>query len=604
MAKNAFWDAVNGYELPNESPAAKRTGKRFFSRSISGSITRKKKKVTSLGLFRAMDWLSRLISYTSTKAYGAAFLSFGLVTLLLHFVKDYTEFRAAATTGDIITFIVCAVVSVPLLLFDRPMCIALQDFPLTDLILFEFFCVKRMHRTEKHGSIPTLLAIAIATALAMLECLIQTELLVLAIAAFAVAYIAIVSPEFALLSSFLLIPYLPHFPYGDIALPVMIAIGLLSLIRKVIYGKRVVHIEQYDFFIGLMMLMVLISGIFIKGYDSFTSSLGMLLISAGYLLCSNLITNRRLADRALCAIVLSSLPASVIAIADLVGGILNGDFPEILNTGLTGGFSDPSELAAYLLVTLVLTTALIKQSHGAQRGAYALIFTVQLVALALTAQRFALIALLLGGLVYLALNLRGFAAFAIALIMLLPYAVFLIPENILSIVFADTVGGLTAGEVVSLWRASFAVLLDNLWVGMGIGATSFREEFASPEFVGVTDVHNTFIELGLEAGVFAVACFVILLLIRLRHTSVYHRYLKNSQVSTLSPIVLVATFVILMFGTVDYILSDAAVAYLFWSVFGIGAASLRVAKREHDDRVLYFDGGASATSSVVDIELR
>ena len=48
-----------------------------------------------------------------------------------------------------------------------------------------------------------------------------------------------------------------------------ILLAVLSFIRKVVYGRRAFFIEQYDIIIGVMLLVILISGIFIKGDDSF-----------------------------------------------------------------------------------------------------------------------------------------------------------------------------------------------------------------------------------------------------------------------------------------------------------------------------------------------
>ena len=101
----------------------------------------------------------------------------------------------------------------------------------------------------------------------------------------------------------------------------------------------------------------------------------------------------------------------------------------------------------------------------------------------------------------------------------------------------------------------------------------------------------------------ALVCFVVILLVRLRHRAAYYKYTKTSQVSTLSPMFSVTIFALLVLGATNYIWSDVSTAYLFWSVLGLGSATLRVAKQEHDDRVLYFDGARSATSAMVELDL-
>ena len=56
-------------------------------------------------------------------------------------------------------------------------------------------------------------------------------------------------------------------------------------------------------------------------------------------------------------------------------------------------------------------------------------------------------------------------------------------------------------------------------------------------------------------------------------------------------------FALILFGMTDYIFYDAGMYFAFFTVFGIGSALLRIAKREHDDRIGYYsnmDNNASA----------
>jgi hypothetical protein len=44
--------------------------------------------------------------------------------------------------------------------------------------------------------------------------------------------------------------------------------------------------------------------------------------------------------------------------------------------------------------------------------------------------------------------------------------------------------------------------------------------------------------------------------------------------------------------------------YLFWCIFGLGSAALRVAKSEFDDRIAYFSDGSTEDASSIDISIR
>jgi hypothetical protein len=65
-----------------------------------------------------------------------------------------------------------------------------------------------------------------------------------------------------------------------------------------------------------------------------------------------------------------------------------------------------------------------------------------------------------------------------------------------------------------------------------------------------------------------------------------------------------AVFALICFGTFANVFADITVYYLFFSVFGVLSATLRIAKKEHDDRLGYYGDSRSADSSVIDIRLR
>jgi hypothetical protein len=54
---------------------------------------------------------------------------------------------------------------------------------------------------------------------------------------------------------------------------------------------------------------------------------------------------------------------------------------------------------------------------------------------------------------------------------------------------------------------------------------------------------------------------------------------------------------------VNYIWSEPTAYYIFWCIFGMGSATLRVARKDYDDRVLYYEETSAVDSSVIDIEI-
>ncbi len=604
MAKHTVWDFLNGYEVPLADDGTRSvTGSRFFSRSVTGSVRRKRKNSFVRGLINLWKNVSRVLSYTAMKSYGATLLSYGIVTFLGYFLADYMSFVFLGQEY-LITGILCALLAIPFLLSDKPFAIAIQDTRVISFILFDFFSVKRAHRIDsEYPSIPIPVSIIIGTLLGGLGYFVELWWVISGFFALLLIYVTFLSPEFAFILSVIALPYLSYIPYSKILFPALIALTLLSLIRKVIYGKRVVFFEQYELLIGLMITAILISGIFLKGIESFTSSLTMISLAMGYILSGNLITNRRLADSTLNAVVMSSIPVSLYSVYTLIRMLSLGG-ASLAADGISSTFASCGECAVFLTVAVVFAVALVKQSQGGIRVTYFLIFILDLCALCMTGELFALAALVFGILAYNAMKTKLLAIPLMLIASMLPYgAVFassFIPDNILTYLS----GVKSVSELKSLWTSCFDAIGDHPFFGIGIGVDSFVKEMVNYGVEGFTDSSNVFIELALEAGVVTFVCFALMMLIRLRHRANYHVYIKQSQVSAASTFAGVAIFCMLSFGATECLWTSESSFYLFFTVFGMGAATLRAAKKEMDDRVLYYEDARAVDYSAIDIEIR
>ena len=145
------------------------------------------------------------------------------------------------------------------------------------------------------------------------------------------------------------------------------------------------------------------------------------------------------------------------------------------------------------------------------------------------------------------------------------------------------------------------MFLDNIFIGIGVGEEAFSEEFLkyAEDSVTAPHSHNLFLEIGCEIGIFALIGFLYLLLIRVRHRATYARYVRNSSVDNISTLSGTALFALLIFGMSDYVWYSSSTYYLFWVVFAIGSATLRISKSEYDTlRASACDGKADTSASV------
>lgn len=595
MARSDLIGLIGGYE--------KKNGKRqrsFYSKRISGTVTLNMKRFLDSRPLKLMRSLTDLFSYATAKTYGIFLLSFGLISLIIQFVKDYFGVFGGLSLSALIIGAAFAALSIPLLLVDVPISVMLQRFKPTEIIFFEFFCIKKLYYTGGERALHPLFAALFGALLAALGIFIPLWWIALGLGILLFVGLTFLSPEFAFFFSLLALPFMPLIPGYTAIMAVAALLGALSFIRKAIFGKRVIFIEQYDLLIGVMCFAVLASGIFRGGLDSFVGGILTVAMALGYFLSANVVTNRRLGDCAVNAVVISSIPTSIVSIVTFVTTLHRGDGGYFLREGISATFDTKGAAAAFFLVAAIFSLTIAKESHRGIRALYSVIFILNLMSLFLTGMLFAFLALLIGYLAYVALKSGGWLALYLPILFLLPYLIFFFPESALSSLPDATY----ADGSAEVFRASLLAFKDNIVMGVGIGIDSFTATMAKYGIESFESSGNLFLELGLEAGIFALLAFLMLLVVRLGHRAAYQRYVKNSQLSKLSPMMSVTVFALLVFGSLEHIFRDPSIMYLFWCVFGIAGASLRVCKREYDDRTLYFEDTKSSNSSVISVYIK
>ncbi len=604
MARRPFWDMIDGYEVPKDDGGEPLPlGERFFVREISGVMTSEMKRRSTTRFYKLLNSFSRIITYTRAKVYGAAALTFSSFSFIFGLLGYYLGFVSDIPTANLVSCAVFSLFGALLLFSEKPVPTMIQDNKFFDFIFFDFFCIQRVHRRTGEASINMAVGVVFGAILALASMFVSPIYFIVGILGILYITVAMGSPEFSYITSILLIPLINIIPGAEHLFLSIIILTAISFVRKVIYGKRVIFFEQYDLLIILLMFTVLISGIFIKGMDSFASSAVLCIMSLGYYLTSSMITNRRIADRVMNSVVVSAVPVSVVSIISyIVRSVSEGKFTSPSEPLL---FGDTSVAAAFLLVAVSFSFAHMIQTHTLHKKlSYIASLIITLTALFLTGEVFAITALLLSVIAYFVFKLKKPLALIFALILfILPMGVYLIPAEILEkiFVFIPSVG--SYGEYIQALTCSLKELSENLFLGIGIGAESFAEEM---DGLGISarNSGNLFLELALEAGVLALIFFVSLLIARVRHrVKYYSQYIKGSVVKHSQPVVSAAVCALIFYGMFSYIWSDVAMFYLFFAVFAVESAMLRISRKARDERILYYEDAKSSESAAVDIEL-
>lgn len=597
MNKSSIWEAFFSKDENLSSDESKKKGQ-FFTREISGSITTRLKKILSSRLFRFVRAISSLISHIPARIYGTALLCFGLLGAAIYFVGISGD----KSIANPIVSIILSCIAIPFLFSEKPLPIFLQDFAPTDYLFFEFFCMKRHSAMENERKIPIVVAMIIGFIPAILSIFVPFWQIALIIGIVICVIIGMESPEFIFLSSLIALPYLRYIPNSDLVFAIALIIALASLIRKVIYGRRVLYFEPYDIILGIMLLFILVSGIFVKGVESFSGSVRMIILALGYTLSGNLITNRRLANLSAKSVIFSGAVSSVVSVIQLIVIAIGSDGP-LFEERLSSILARQDGVATLLMAATVFSFGFVKTANARQKTLLVVSSTLSVLALIISGEFFAIIAILLCIPAYLIIKSNKLPIVFLPLLLAVPVLTLFLPNAALNVIFTYSPSVVSAEELFDLWGKSVMLFINNIFVGIGIGSESFAQEMANMNIFGYTDSSNLFIELGLEAGVFALIFFIAILFVRMKHRSRQYLYVRNSQIELMSNMSAACLFCFLAFGTVNYLWSDISAYYLFWCIFGIGSATLRVAKKDYDDRALYYEESSALDSSVIDIEI-
>lgn len=563
----------------------------FFAKEISGVGFSYMRGPVLTRIDKALDRACKRTAYTTARAYGYMMLSFGILSLIIHLARYYFEENPTVLPATLIASAAIAIVGVALALVDKPMCVALQDFRLTDLIFFEFFSIKRMPRDVGERGIPPIVCIFIGMIPAAISYFVPILAIVGVIGALIFVTVSFISPEFPLIFTILAVPYINAVPYTDLALSVLLGVTILSFFRKVMLGKRVFIFGISDVLLLLLATVVVAFGVIGGGSASTEASLLIALFTLGYIPTANMIVNRRLADCASNAVVISAIPSAVYSVVNYLIHLANG---ELIHS--SAFMSTPDALAAHLLVAVAFSAFLFKAARGGARLFYSGAISLFLIALFTTTTAPVLIVLLVSIPAFLLVTRTRLPRELLIILYLVPLAVFFLPTAALY-TLSDTLDmSVTLSEMRAGFFDSLRLFLDNLV--MGVGADMVSSDGVSVFAAG------TMLGFALRFGVLAVVILLLILALRLAQASLYSRYINASSLRYLSAMTLISMFMLLTLGWFADLTYSPEVYLFFFLVFGLSTAALRVSRSEYELSLGYFGDNIDVDSSDADITIR
>ena len=552
----------------------------FDSLSIRGAGS--SIRVIKNAVSKTFGALSEKFVFTSARSYGAMSIAYGLLSLFLYFGKNYFLELPEANVASLVIGIVFSVVGVPLLFFDKPICTFFSDFFLTDFILFEFFSIKRMDKTDAVPGFSVLPSVVIGFIPALIGLFVSPLYVVSAVAIIVFISIAIVTPEFPIIFALLVAPYLSPIPDTGAALASLSLLSFVSFGFKVIMGKRSYHLEIYDVLFFILSIFFLIGGIV---NSDLANAFVMIALTLGYIPVSNIIVNRRLADCAVNALIVSSVPISLFSLIEYFLSLAG-------KTDFTAKavFVSSDSYAAFLFLAIAFSFCFAKEKKNRfKKVAYYSISFLHLINIVLAWQIGLWLATLISVLAYLIIRTEKLRKELLIALLVLPYLLFLLPESFF-VKISDWLS-ITPGlnETLASWKTGFELFTDNVMFGLGFGSK--------------TPTANTLLAISLNFGVVVLAAILIIFVIRLIQLSEYGIYMRGSLLALITKAAALAIFGLFSLGMSVDVFSDITVYFLFIYIFGILSASLRISKTEHLDRLSYYGDQRSADSSDINVRI-
>ena len=609
MQESKIITFINSHERAERAMRESRTAELLGrAKSASASLL-----VRLLGATKHAHHEKKFSAYfacAQTHAYGVFLLVFGLVTLLSHFARYYLETEVVDVFVPLILGAACCVCSIPLLIPQEPLYELTEQNRVLSAILYDFFCLKHTYSAGTTVVFRRRVAIPLGILLGGLGFLTSPLYVLLALLGLILLRLSASSPEFPFLLSLLILPYLFVLPHGTLLLTGLVALAMLSYFRKAVLGNRIFTLEGYDVLLFFFALTYLFSGIFNGEMASFTSALVRVVLLGGFMLSSNLIANRRIADNAALALGLCSVPASLIGIyqyffTDLNDPYSDPMFADLIRGRVSGTFNNPNVFAMFLCVAAIFALYRLQGARNVgERVTCAIILGLHLSATILTFSRGAWIALALSVTLVLLLEYVRTPGILLTILLGLTSLTALMPDAVLTRLLSVTNAADSSIRYrLSILRSSIAMLRDNLFLGIGVGEDTFRTAFTRYAEDGVTapHSHNLLLQIGCEAGIVALVLFLSLLLWRARHVTSYRRYTKVSSVRRVNHSCIGVIFSLLLFGMTDSVFYPFPIYYLFFLVLGMGSAVLRIAKKESEDRSGYYGDDQMPEASFVEI---
>ena len=543
-------------------------------------------------LLKRFAKLGSSIKAISIRSWGNFCMSFGIFTIIIYFVKMYVPALTVADVGSLIIGIIACICALPMLFSKGSLISAVGNSRFTRLLFSNAFGYrnevfeKKYTSPRKHANFMILFGMICG----VLTLLINPLFIPVCILGIITVVLVFSTPEIGVLLSIFLLPFFSFLSNPTISLSILVLLTFLSYIFKIIRGKRIIRIELLDIVIIAFGVMIYFGGIIsVGGEISYLSALLTCSLMIGYFLVANLMRTQKWLNRCFVAFASSATIVSVIGILQYFFGTLNVSwldrnyFPDIKGR-VTALFENSNVLATYLIMAFPLILCCFLRSTGKNR-ALAMISSLSiLVCIVFTWSRGAWLALIFTALLYFLIYSKKTVRFLWAIIFIIPFTVFILPDNIVRRFMS--IGDMADSSIsyrVYTWKGTLNAIKENLFGGVGYGTDTYREIYPTYSYAGMEAAehsHSLYLQLWFSLGIIGLIIFSVLIFLFIQQSLENIKITYDVQNKMQTAAVFCSVLAALIMGAFDYIWYNYRVFYVFWIMIALSSAYARVNKAE------------------------
>ena len=366
---------------------------------------------------------------------------------------------------------------------------------------------------------------------------------------------------------------------------------MLLLVRGMRSGKPLLDVPALGFWPVVFFGAICLGGTVFSAYPSLSGR--FLLYHAACALCVLVTVSavrhaddlKRLAGGAAMAVCVSSL----YGILQRIRGVkVNPSYVDLkLNAGMPGRvfsfFDNPNTFAEFLILLLPLMVALVLCSRRLVSRAAALgVLTVGVVACGMTYSRASWVGLACAAVVFVFLwRPRLIPLFAVACVLCIPLLPQTIWNRILTITnFSDS----STSSRIPLYQAALATVRTSPISGAGLGTAAVQQFIADRGLyfgeAPYVHAHNIYLEMWVEAGVLGFVSFFGAMMWNIKTAARQVRHCADSAARTITAASASALCGGMVAGLADYLWAYPRVMSVFWFVFAMAVAGVKVCRME------------------------